>query len=50
MELKKVMVAGAGRSGIASTGLLIRNGIHTVLYDGNTELNKDSIMTELRDS
>ncbi len=50
MELKKVMVAGAGRSGIASTGLLIRNGIHTVLYDGNTEINKDSIMTELRDS
>ena len=50
MEFKKVMVAGAGRSGIASTGLLIRNGIDVVLYDGNTELNKESVMTELRDS
>ncbi len=50
MEFKKVMVAGAGKSGIASAGLLIRNGIDVVLYDGNTELDKEALMSELRDS
>ena len=33
---KKVIVAGAGKSGIASVGLLLRNGANAILYDGNT--------------
>ncbi len=47
MEFKKVMVAGAGRSGVASTGLLIRNDVDVVLYDGNTDIDKESIISKL---
>ncbi len=41
---KKVIVAGAGRSGLASSGLLIRNGVSVVLYDGNESLNKEELL------
>ena len=47
---KKVIVAGAGKSGIASVGLLLRNGAHTVLYDGNQELDKDKILAGFSES
>ena len=40
---KKVIVAGAGRSGLASSGLLIRNGANVVLYDGNESLDKEAL-------
>ena len=50
MELKKVMVGGAGKSGLASAGLLIRNDINVVLYDGNTDIDKEELMSELRGS
>jgi UDP-N-acetylmuramoylalanine--D-glutamate ligase len=47
---KKVIVAGAGKSGIASVGLLLRNGAHAVLYDGNKELDKDKILAGFSES
>lgn len=37
-EIRKVIVAGCGKSGIASAGLLLRNGVAVLLYDGNTKL------------
>lgn len=47
---KKVIVAGAGKSGVASVGLLLRNGAHAVLYDGNKELDKDKILADFNES
>ena len=47
---KKVIVAGAGKSGVASVGLLLRNGAHAVLYDGNRELDKDKILADFNES
>ncbi|SEQ46320.1 UDP-N-acetylmuramoylalanine--D-glutamate ligase [Lachnospiraceae bacterium NE2001] len=41
---KKVIVAGAGRSGLASSGLLIRNGVDVILYDGNESLDKEELL------
>ena len=38
MKDKTVIVAGAGKSGIASVGLLLRNGANVILYDQNTEI------------
>lgn len=35
MKGKNVIVAGAGKSGVASVGLLIRNGANVTLFDGN---------------
>ncbi len=43
MKGKKIIVAGAGKSGIAATGLLLRNGAKVILYDGNTEINADEL-------
>ena len=43
MKDKKIIVAGAGKSGIAATGLLLRNGAKVVLYDGNTEINVEEL-------
>ena len=37
-ELKKVMVLGAGKSGIAATNLLVKENIKVVLYDSNEEI------------
>ena len=44
MKGKKVIVAGAGKSGIASAGLLVRNGASVILYDGNEQLDRDTLM------
>lgn len=38
---KKVLVYGAGKSGIAATKLLQKQGAFVVLYDSNTKLSKD---------
>ena len=46
MKGKYVIVAGAGKSGIAATGLLIRNGARVTLYDQNTELNKEAVLSD----
>ena len=44
MQIRKVVVAGAGKSGLAAAGLLIRNGVSVVLYDGNEKLNRDELI------
>ena len=38
LEGKKVLVVGAGKSGVAATELLQKKQIKTVLYDGNKDL------------
>ena len=35
---EKVMVAGAGKSGIAATKLILETGGEVLLYDGNEAL------------
>ncbi|MBO4864605.1 MAG: UDP-N-acetylmuramoyl-L-alanine--D-glutamate ligase [Eubacterium sp.] len=45
MKGKYVIVAGAGKSGIAATGLLLRNGAKVTLYDGNAELDRENIFS-----
>ncbi|MBR6403643.1 MAG: UDP-N-acetylmuramoyl-L-alanine--D-glutamate ligase [Eubacterium sp.] len=47
---KKVIVAGAGKSGVASVGLLLRNGANAILYDGNTKLDKEAILADFNES
>jgi UDP-N-acetylmuramoylalanine--D-glutamate ligase len=41
LKEKKVLVFGAGKSGISSTRLLQQQGADVVLYDGNTKLTKE---------
>ncbi len=44
---KKVLVAGAGKSGIGSVGLLQEKGATVVLYDGNKDLNVAELKSKL---
>ena len=44
---KKVLVAGAGKSGIGSASLLIRSGASVSLYDGNEHLKARDIYDKL---
>lgn len=44
MKDKRVIVAGAGKSGLASAGLLIRNGARVILYDGNEDLSREELL------
>ena len=43
MDLKseKILIAGAGISGIGAAALLGKAGIAAAIYDGNEELDKD---------
>lgn len=45
MELKgkKVLVFGAGISGIAAAGLLLENSADVIIYDGNESLTEDKV-------
>ena len=43
MNGKKVIVAGAGKSGLSSVGLLLRNGADVILYDGNENLDREQL-------
>ena len=45
LQDKYVMVAGAGRSGIASAGLLIRNGAKVMIYDQNEGLDREKLLS-----
>ncbi len=47
MELKKVLVAGAGVSGIAAAKLLRKKHIDTILYDANANLNVDAFYSRV---
>ncbi|MCR4842834.1 MAG: UDP-N-acetylmuramoyl-L-alanine--D-glutamate ligase [Eubacterium sp.] len=40
---KNTLIIGAGKSGISSAALLLRNGAKASLFDGNTDLNPDDI-------
>ncbi len=40
---KRVLVVGSGISGIAATELLKKNGIETVLFDGNKDLDVEAL-------
>ena len=46
MKGKKVIVAGAGRSGIRSTELLLRQGAEVILFDQNEALDREALMKE----
>lgn len=43
MNDQKVLVAGTGKSGIAAAKLLLKMGGEVVLYDGNKQLNPESL-------
>ncbi len=44
MKYSNVIVAGAGKSGIAAIGLLIRHGAKVTLFDQNTELDTEKVL------
>ena len=44
---QSVLVAGAGISGIQAANLLGRFGVHVILYDGNTEKDRDALLHTL---
>ncbi len=44
---KKVLVVGAGKSGIAAFNLLDEEKAHTILYDSNANLEKETIIEQL---
>lgn len=43
LEDKNVLVAGTGISGIAAAELLIKQNIHTILFDGNKDLDVEKL-------
>ncbi|MDO5407571.1 MAG: UDP-N-acetylmuramoyl-L-alanine--D-glutamate ligase [Eubacteriales bacterium] len=43
MSSQKVLVAGSGKSGIAAAKLLLSMGGEVVLYDGNTNLDRETL-------
>ena len=43
IEDKKVLVVGAGKSGIAAAELLLEKQVETVLYDGNKDFNIEQL-------
>ena len=47
---KKVLVFGAGISGEAAAGLLLRQGARVILYDGNKNLDLQSVKSRIADS
>jgi UDP-N-acetylmuramoylalanine--D-glutamate ligase len=46
---EKVMVAGAGKSGISAAKLLLERGGEVFLYDGNTELKEENLKKNFGD-
>ena len=48
--MKKVLVAGTGKSGIASAGLLCRNKVDVVLFDENTEIDREKCIKGVSES
>ena len=51
MDLKseKILIAGAGISGIGAAALLGKAGIAAAIYDGNEELDKEAVAAKLPD-
>lgn len=46
LDDKKVLVVGTGISGVAATELLQKKGIAVTLFDGNKELDKESLFSK----
>ena len=46
LQGKQVLVFGAGRSGVAASALLLKNGAKPVLYDGNESLTEDAVRNQ----
>lgn len=44
---KYVLVVGTGKSGIAASSLLVKQGANVILFDGNQELNKEEIQSKV---
>lgn len=49
MGINKVIVAGAGKSGISAMGLLLRHGASVILFDQNKELDTDKVLGEFEE-
>ena len=49
MDINKVIVAGAGKSGISAMGLLLRHGASVILFDQNEELDTDKVLGEFEE-
>ena len=47
LQNKNVLVFGTGISGIAAAGLLERKGAHPILFDGNAQLEEDTVRAKL---
>ena len=47
LEEQKILVAGAGVSGIGAAGLLAEKGIPVSIYDGNEQLNREELLGKL---
>lgn len=47
LDGKKILVAGAGVSGIGAAGLLYKAGYSATIYDGNTSLDLDAVKEKL---
>ena len=43
---EKIMVAGAGKSGIAAAKLILETGGEVLLYDGNEALSEERLLAE----
>lgn len=52
MDLKgvKTLVFGAGKSGIASAGLLLKCGADVILFDGNDKLDKEALRAKVAEN
>ena len=46
LESKKVLVIGAGKSGISATRLLQKQGAYVILYDANDNINISNFQNE----
>ena len=44
---KKILVAGAGKSGIGSVNLLLKTGASVALTDGKTDLDQDALYQKI---
>ena len=47
LKSKKILIAGAGISGIGAAALLGKAGIAAAIYDGNEELDKEAVAAKL---
>ena len=49
LQGKKVLVFGSGKSGIGAAELLAKVGAQPVIYDGNKDLDKETVIKKVPD-